>query len=86
MPVLAAQERLVPDAAAGRMTAVIEASGVHVRLVGFGGQCPPQTTEAIVRPTVAFTVGLGGRVLTAGTPKTIEDVERTCAESPRLPR
>ena len=25
-------------------------------------------------------------VLTAGTPKTIDDVERTCAEAPRLPR
>ena len=24
--------------------------------------------------------------LTAGTPKTIEEVERTCAEAPRLPR
>jgi Xaa-Pro aminopeptidase len=28
----------------------------------------------------------GHDVLTAGTPKTIEDVERTCAEPPRLPR
>jgi Xaa-Pro aminopeptidase len=28
----------------------------------------------------------GHEVLTAGTPKTVEDVERTCAESPRLPR
>ena len=28
----------------------------------------------------------GHEILTAGTPKTIEDVERTCAESPRLPR
>jgi len=28
----------------------------------------------------------GGDVLTAGTPKTIDDVERTCAERPRLPR
>ena len=27
-----------------------------------------------------------GDVLTAGTPKTVEDVERTCAERPRLPR
>jgi len=25
-------------------------------------------------------------VLTAGTPKTVDDVERTCAEGPRLPR
>ena len=25
-------------------------------------------------------------VLTAGTPKSIDDVERTCAEAPRLPR
>ncbi len=28
----------------------------------------------------------GCEVLTAGAPKTVEDVERTCAESPRLPR
>jgi Xaa-Pro aminopeptidase len=28
----------------------------------------------------------GAEVLTAGTPKTIEDVERACAEPPRLPR
>ncbi|HKZ07093.1 MAG TPA: aminopeptidase P N-terminal domain-containing protein [Methylomirabilota bacterium] len=28
----------------------------------------------------------GHDVLTAGTPKTVEDVERACAESPRLPR
>ena len=28
----------------------------------------------------------GNDVLTAGTPKTVEDVERTCAEPPRLPR
>jgi len=28
----------------------------------------------------------GRDVLTAGTPKSIEEVERTCAESPRLPR
>ena len=28
----------------------------------------------------------GHEVLTAGTPKTIEEVERTCAEAPRLPR
>jgi Xaa-Pro aminopeptidase len=27
-----------------------------------------------------------GDVLTAGTPKTVDDVERTCAERPRLPR
>ena len=25
-------------------------------------------------------------MLTAGTPKTIEEVERACAEAPRLPR
>jgi hypothetical protein len=25
-------------------------------------------------------------VLTAGTPKTIDEVERACAEPPRLPR
>jgi Xaa-Pro aminopeptidase len=28
----------------------------------------------------------GNEVLTAGTPKTIEEVERACAEPPRLPR
>ena len=28
----------------------------------------------------------GHEVLTAGTPKRVEDVERTCAEPPRLPR
>ncbi|MBI3827666.1 MAG: aminopeptidase P N-terminal domain-containing protein [Candidatus Rokubacteria bacterium] len=28
----------------------------------------------------------GVEVLTAGTPKTVEDVERVCAEAPRLPR
>jgi len=28
----------------------------------------------------------GCEVLTAGTPKTVDDVERTCAEAPRLPR
>ncbi len=28
----------------------------------------------------------GSEILTAGTPKTVEDVERTCAEAPRLPR
>jgi len=28
----------------------------------------------------------GNDVLTAGTPKTVDEVERTCAEPPRLPR
>jgi Xaa-Pro aminopeptidase len=28
----------------------------------------------------------GVEVLTAGTPKTVEEVERTCREAPRLPR
>jgi Xaa-Pro aminopeptidase len=28
----------------------------------------------------------GGEVLTAGTPKTVDEVERACAEPPRLPR
>jgi Xaa-Pro aminopeptidase len=28
----------------------------------------------------------GGDILTAGTPKTIDEVEWTCAEAPRLPR
>ena len=35
--------------------------------------------DILVTPT-------GYDVLTAGTPKTIDDVERTCAEPPRLPR
>jgi len=30
--------------------------------------------------------GDGCEVLTAGTPKTVDEVERTCAEAPRLPR
>ena len=55
--------------------------------------------EKIVHPIPAEYRGIGIRieddvlvtaagndVLTAGTPKTVEDVERTCAESPRLPR
>jgi len=28
----------------------------------------------------------GCDVLTAGTPKTVDEVERACAETPRLPR
>jgi Xaa-Pro aminopeptidase len=28
----------------------------------------------------------GCEVLTAGTPKTVDEIERVCAESPRLPR
>jgi Xaa-Pro aminopeptidase len=28
----------------------------------------------------------GCEILTAGAPKSIDDIERTCAESPRLPR
>jgi len=28
----------------------------------------------------------GAAVLTAGTPKTVDEIERTCAETPRLPR
>jgi Xaa-Pro aminopeptidase len=35
--------------------------------------------DIVITPT-------GYEVLTAGTPKTVEDVERTCAEPPRLPR
>jgi Xaa-Pro aminopeptidase len=55
--------------------------------------------EKIVHPIPAEYRGIGIRieddvlvtaagndVLTAGTPKTVEDVERTCAEPPRLPR
>ena len=38
-----------------------------------------------IEDDVLITAG-GHEVLTAGTPKTIEEVERTCAEAPRLPR
>jgi Xaa-Pro aminopeptidase len=55
--------------------------------------------ETIVHPIPAAFRGIGVRIeddilvtadgvenLTAGTPKAIDDVERTCAEAPRLPR
>jgi Xaa-Pro aminopeptidase len=55
--------------------------------------------ETVVHPVPAEYRGIGIRieddllitadgadVLTAGTPKTIDEVERTCAEAPRLPR
>jgi len=55
--------------------------------------------ETVVHPIPAEYRGIGIRieddvlitaagcdVLTAGTPKTVDDVERTCAERPRLPR
>jgi Xaa-Pro aminopeptidase len=55
--------------------------------------------EKIVHPIAAEYRGIGIRieddvlitatghdVLTAGTPKTVEEVERACAEPPRLPR
>ena len=55
--------------------------------------------ETVVHPIPAEYRGIGIRieddvlitadgcdVLTAGTPKTVDDVERTCAEKPRLPR
>jgi Xaa-Pro aminopeptidase len=55
----------------------------------------PKVTHPIPRPylgigiriedDVLITAG-GCEVLTAGTPKTIDEVQRVCAESPRLPR
>ncbi len=55
--------------------------------------------ETVVHPVPAEYRGIGVRIeddvlitddgpdiLTAGTPKTIDEVERTCAEAPRLPR
>ena len=38
-----------------------------------------------IEDDILITAG-GNEVLTAGTPKTIEEVERACAEPPRLPR
>jgi Xaa-Pro aminopeptidase len=38
-----------------------------------------------IEDDILITAG-GHEVLTAGTPKTIDEVERTCAEGPRLPR
>jgi Xaa-Pro aminopeptidase len=38
-----------------------------------------------IEDDVLITAG-GSEVLTAGTPKTVAEVERVCAESPRLPR
>ena len=55
--------------------------------------------EKIVHPIPRELRGVGVRIeddilitaegsdnLTAGTPKTVEEIERTCAEAPRLPR
>jgi Xaa-Pro aminopeptidase len=55
--------------------------------------------EKIVHPIPREFRGIGVRIeddilitaagnenLTAGTPKTVEEIERTCAEAPRLPR
>ena len=38
-----------------------------------------------IEDDVLITPG-GCEVLTAGTPKTVDEIERACAESPRLPR
>jgi Xaa-Pro aminopeptidase len=48
---------------------------------------PPELRGIGVRIEDDILVTAGGiEDLTAGTPKTVEDVERTCAEAPRLPR
>ena len=43
-----------------------------------GSACASRTTSSITAD--------GYEILTAGTPKTVDEVERACAEPPRLPR
>jgi Xaa-Pro aminopeptidase len=38
-----------------------------------------------IEDDILITAG-GGEVLTAGTPKTVDEIERVCAEAPRFPR
>ena len=77
-------------------------SGLSVEKQGLGPNCGPNplgTPRDIItrlnRDAVAILTAPanreritadGAEVLTAGTPKTVAEIERVCAESPRLPR